>query len=565
MPLPGLVWIPSYPYTPLLPVALTPQPTLELPNPFPVPPSTGPLPAVPGLPLSPYRAKAVHFDGNTILTLANFLCATTTDYLTFSVWCKSGWAGRQTVFELDVGGDGSPFIQTAPPLTFVMQVAEAYSGTTPISSASVYYSTDAVNWTKATTPVDSFSTLCVGGSGADNGQGAAGSVNAYFNGLFLLTFGYDAGGANSPNLVNAIIYSYDGVHWQIGWTPSPAQVTAGTWYMNVTNSNIFATPGPWVANGFQLSNAQYTTPPNVVTPFISCINPSRSAPPPYTWEGDNMTPLQIIIDPAQDGGNLTLSSFISYANNSLPTGVTAVRFRESADGSTLFFDYTSQPITQAMVNSGNDMPGAPWINSFNLASSGGTVLYGFPTGASPGSTGLMKCDYSGIGIQQDVTQSPLVPPNFIGWVHIMGTIRTDANIALLYINDEPAGTFYSNEFVVSPKGKTLYIGGDTFGSNYVGDMAELYLYPNVSLITNGIIPVDARRVFIDAYGAPTDPAFGALSRLRSNTLPQPSVFMSGDSSNSGFLQNTFGSTPASARILIGELTDASSSPSDIYR
>lgn len=520
-----------------------------------------------------YHAPAVHFDGNTVLSLPGIVTKSQgAARFSFSGWFKSNWNGNQTAYIINPNSFATPFLQSQSPLTFVMQKAESYnSGGTQVGPAQIYYSTDAKNWRLATTPLDGLTLLKAGGFiGGSDALSAINWDGTSFNGIFMYNFQYSPpvpGNQDIPQLVNGVIYSYDGVKWQVAWQPNASQIASGLWFMAPNNFS-----NPWVLNGLQLSNVNFVPPGQGITPFTSCINAAIAAPADphnYPAGGDHLTPnaaplfTQIIVDKSQPAG---VGILCSYANNPLPAGITAVRLRQDSNRINLMVDYTQTTITQAIINSGNDLPAATWVNSFNMAANGGTLLYGPATGKNSTSIAVLDSDYSSMGVQQNLP----VPANVSGWVNIIGRISIPGGIAELYFNGQRGGNFYSNNPVsLALNDGDLFIGGDTFGNNYVGDMAEFYFFPDVFLSDingsmAGVLPY-----FITNRGTPQNPQviLGTIPFSSGTPLGilvsdlNPSVLLSG--SRFVFPLNDSGYTQVSANVISGALTDASTSPSDI--
>lgn len=478
----------------------------------------------------PYICPAVHFDGDTVLSIANlFGPSHIPSYMSFSVWCKSKWDGGQTVFSVDPGGVNSPFLKTTPPCLFVVADDAQYDGSGNIVvPMNLFYSTDGVHW-----PLASFPTF----------SKAQEPGLQYGNGVWVCIFNYVYGqdGSGDDLVKNICIYSFDGRDWILGMAANENVST-------IINATFDSVANTWTfTNGPDSVVLNIPNPPDLLAANLNIIFPQ---------------------------GNADLF-------NQLPGPFQAVRFNRNASDS-YTVDLTVTFITQAIIDSGIDWPAAIWTialpgpkASFGVRTR--TVSYGQPTRSDVNNTGFLVYDYSGIEIRQDVMKSPLSPPNSVGWVHMIGSINLRSGVAVLYINDQFCGTVSNNIRVADPRGKTLYIGGDTFGNNFFGDMADFYLYTSVDFAGgSGFIPEYVRRWFIDDRGAPVNPLSlaGPLEQLKNANGQNvfPSVLCSGraeliqtDVDFLGFRADRFGVTGNQAQIVQGTLTNASSSPTDILR
>jgi hypothetical protein len=95
----------------------------------------------------------------------------------------------------------------------------------------------------------------------------------------------------------------------------------------------------------------------------------------------------------------------------------------------------------------------------------------------------------------------------------------------------------------------IYIFGDGSGGNgFVGDVADLWIAPGVSLFDGSTIPEATRRTFISADGKPVDPT----------GFPSAACLFSGDADSFGANQGTGGAASWTG----GTPTNATTSPSD---
>jgi hypothetical protein len=142
------------------------------------------------------------------------------------------------------------------------------------------------------------------------------------------------------------------------------------------------------------------------------------------------------------------------------------------------------------------------------------------------------------------------------WHNIIfcGTTNSDPgttpNQIAMYVDDQLAvGSFSDNgPYAMAFNGLPFWVGDDGFGFGLIGDMADLWIAPGVSLLDeNGIIPEATRRLFISDTGKP----------VRPTSFPAGTVLLSGDKDTFWVNQGSGGAFTVS-----GTLTDASTSPSD---
>lgn len=137
------------------------------------------------------------------------------------------------------------------------------------------------------------------------------------------------------------------------------------------------------------------------------------------------------------------------------------------------------------------------------------------------------------------------------WIHVLGSIRVSAGVASgrVYVNDTSVGTLagLATTETQSFNTKSFYLGGDSYGAFYVGDMADFW-WSSSSLLSGGDIPEATRRLFITAGGKPVNPT----------GFPAGEVLLSGNASTFATNQGTGGAFSVTG----GSLTNAATSPSD---
>ena len=150
------------------------------------------------------------------------------------------------------------------------------------------------------------------------------------------------------------------------------------------------------------------------------------------------------------------------------------------------------------------------------------------------------------------------------WHHLIGTMNTNHATGLKkaswYFDNTP-GTLNPNgsydggsaAFTMTMNGVDCYIGDDTFGENYVGDMADLSMWPGVSFFNAGETAIDSAtlQLFRTVGGKPVDPAVAIAA------LGTPAVMLTGGAST--FANNSLGSGGAFS-VDAGTLTDAATAP-----
>ena len=161
-----------------------------------------------------------------------------------------------------------------------------------------------------------------------------------------------------------------------------------------------------------------------------------------------------------------------------------------------------------------------------------------------------------------------IPPNFMSlsdqdgpyldytiWHHFLGAMDGQNQIIKVYIDDVPYGDLGVNgtPFDFNMNGKPFSVGGNTFGEEVIGDLADAWFAPGVNLLTGGNIVESTRRKFISSTLKPVDLGMDGSTP----TGAAPTIFFSGDATAFSTNQGTGGTF-----TLTGSLTNASTSPSD---
>jgi hypothetical protein len=159
-----------------------------------------------------------------------------------------------------------------------------------------------------------------------------------------------------------------------------------------------------------------------------------------------------------------------------------------------------------------------------------------------------------------ITQYPDPEPVYeSAWHHVLMTVDTNApagqKIFKLYIDDiDISGTYpnfedNNNPFIMANDQRPVRVLGDGIADYSVGDFADIWIAPGVSLLTGGDIPEATRRIFISSEGLPQDPM----------GFPPSAMLFSGGASTFWQNQGSGGSF-----TVLGALIDSDSSPSIPY-
>lgn len=123
------------------------------------------------------------------------------------------------------------------------------------------------------------------------------------------------------------------------------------------------------------------------------------------------------------------------------------------------------------------------------------------------------------------------------WLNFIGASQTDlsggSKIIKLYLNDTDVTASISDafdSFVPAFNGQSFVIGAGV-ADNYIGDLADVWIGPGVSLLTGSEIVEATRRLFINADGKPVNPS----------GFPASAILFSGDSAGFPVNQGTGGS------------------------
>ncbi len=141
------------------------------------------------------------------------------------------------------------------------------------------------------------------------------------------------------------------------------------------------------------------------------------------------------------------------------------------------------------------------------------------------------------------------------WVPIIGTADSAID-TVMYFGDQatlPNGTAPGpgGGFSIKMNGQDFWLGNDSFGDFYTGDVCNFSLWPGISFLTAGDISLTTRRLFFDASGHAVDPSVAIAA------LGTPALMLTGGSST--FALNSLGSEGPVA-VNSGSLTDASTVP-----
>jgi hypothetical protein len=167
----------------------------------------------------------------------------------------------------------------------------------------------------------------------------------------------------------------------------------------------------------------------------------------------------------------------------------------------------------------------------------------------------MENEAGALGVNTDINP----PPNDANWHQLLFTGQTGqisgSNTRKVFLDGVDATTLGNDQgpFDMVFNGKSFWFGSDSFGgglgSAIIGDIADAWIAPGISLLTAGTISADTLALFRDPVtGKPKNP---------SGFPAGGAVLFSGDADTFATNQLTGGTF-----TLTGALTNASTSPSD---
>lgn len=154
----------------------------------------------------------------------------------------------------------------------------------------------------------------------------------------------------------------------------------------------------------------------------------------------------------------------------------------------------------------------------------------------------------------DIAKDVTIVPDAL-WHHLLVSVETNhpagSKKLVSYLDDVLVSTVPDDDagaaFTMAWNGKQIVFGSDISGLVPVMDVADVWIAPNVSLISGAEIPEATRRLFISAAGKPVNPS----------GFPASAILFSGDATAFGTNQGSGG-----AATVTGTLTNAATSPSD---
>lgn len=375
-----------------------------------------------------------------------------------------------------------------------------------------------------------------------------------------------------------------GVHhrcgaWNATYAPAggtvPNKAPDGSFYVSDTRRDgaLFVTVvsgslGSRVANAPQITAVSITGTPEVGETLTATKTSSGSGTTTYKWFRNNSIiagETSSTYDTTEDDLNKDISVEISMFNATGSDSMTsaALSVGEGGGGG----DYVAQAV---------HFDGATWLDIASLtAIENGKLSFSFwfnpedlpeyhvffvgdrdniymnyiEVSGEPGDPQIIDGAFGvvndpGSDSFQDTT--PILPNQYY---HLLGSIDLAAGKAAIYLTDAKIGihTFTGSPSTLGMNAKSLSVGGDQFDDEFVGDMADMWIAPGISLLNgDGDIPEATRRLFISASAKPVDPA----------GFPEAAVLFSGDHTSFAANQGTGG-----AFTLTGSLTNASTSPS----
>ena len=202
-----------------------------------------------------------------------------------------------------------------------------------VTVAAFYYSTDGLDWPLATN--DASGRFEYGFIYMTYAQGMCVAITQYT---------YQVTGQGDHLVTQIGQVSYDGKKWITVVTPMPGSSSTINVSYDQTHNRWH-----WQWNQNNIPQNAYTTNPN---PLDSSNN--------QTLFGDHINYQMSPSQPAA-GSSFTL-------HNSLPSGMTAVRYNWANTSNT--FEYSKTSITADIVNSGAGWPAATWVQSFVFPATG---------------------------------------------------------------------------------------------------------------------------------------------------------------------------------------------------
>jgi hypothetical protein len=205
-----------------------------------------------------------------------------------------------------------------------------------------------------------------------------------------------------------------------------------------------------------------------------------------------------------------------------------------------------------------------WFKISSIANAGGATAWSIdPEDTQAGNAGFIPVDPSGIfitGIEigsASVTIGEVGFPAFDTWFNVLGTIDLSGvpedHQGKLYVNDVDLTVLNPGEetdLIITTNGLPFFVTrsfDDDPDFKLVCDVSNLWIAPGVSLLVDGDIPEETRRLFISATGKPVNPS----------GFPASAMLFSGDAATFADNQGTGGTFTTT-----GTLIDADSSPSD---
>ena len=140
------------------------------------------------------------------------------------------------------------------------------------------------------------------------------------------------------------------------------------------------------------------------------------------------------------------------------------------------------------------------------------------------------------------------------WCHVIGSVEgtgAPPHFFQLYVNNAQVIDLFTTDtntdVIPLANGLPFWVGNDGQSDPYFGSMADFSFWPGISFLeSGGDIPLETRRLFIDASGAPVNPSTAIAA------LGHPAVMLSGNAST--FRLNTLGGS-GSFTVTTGGLTN----------
>ena len=167
--------------------------------------------------------------------------------------------------------------------------------------------------------------------------------------------------------------------------------------------------------------------------------------------------------------------------------------------------------------------------------------------------------FSDADASHEIDTTAVSTPSANEWHHMLCSVNGLTKELKLYIDDiDVTGSVQGTVDgpVSALNGLSFNLGDDSYGTGFVGDVADFWLAANCSLLQDGDIPEAVRRNFISANGGPVD--LGADGSTPTTTTPH--IFFHAEPGDEVATFQVNRGTGGSFTV-VGSLTAADSAPS----